>query len=204
MLIIITLGFTETFAIRSIFSRGIRPGDKIIIIQPNREDERAVKARNSLVDVIRKVSPEIVVLDEKINYADFFQSVKRIISILNSNKERPIYANLSGGMRLLIAEVLIALVLYNDSSEIEIFSEDGSNSVTFNSDIIKPLPLDDTDMKVLLNIAKSNATITGVASASGLSKSTVYRRFKKLEGLGLVKGGRLTEKGNLFVCSSES
>ncbi|PMP91794.1 MAG: hypothetical protein C0171_02095 [Caldisphaera sp.] len=204
MLIIITLGFTETFALRSVFKKGLKPMDKIIIIQPNKEDERAIKAKNTLIDIVTKVVPNIEIINEKVDTSDFFDSIKKITSVLNNNKERPIYANLSGGMRLLIVEVLMALTLYPEEAEVEIYSEDGSNTVTFKTDFIKPVQIDQIDRRILSNIENSKGSITSLSNLSNLPKSTVWRRLKKLEELNLVKNGNLTPKGYLIISSSKS
>ncbi|MEM4649771.1 MAG: CRISPR locus-related DNA-binding protein, partial [Candidatus Bathyarchaeia archaeon] len=55
MIIVITLGFDEKFALRAITRRGLKPEDEIIIVTSKPSDERTEKAFQNFTTILKKV-----------------------------------------------------------------------------------------------------------------------------------------------------
>jgi CRISPR-associated protein Csa3 len=199
MLYLVTLGFSETFALRGILSRGLREEDRVIIVMPSKEDPRAEKAKSSLLDVLTKAMPNLKYNELRLPHEDFYGSVKIVRDSVRSFAERPVYVNLSGGMRLVILETLLGLITANIDGEIEVYSEDYSTQVSFRIWDMTPVYLDREDRRVLEMVSDGITSPTEIAEKTGISKATAWRKLKRLEELGLVADGRITGKGRLYL-----
>lgn len=185
-----TLGFDEKFALRAIFRRGLRAGDRVIFIVPEDEDPRADKAFSFLQQIIFKSIPEASVERFSIPARDFPRAVSLIrklaLSLLRSGDK--LVLNLSGGQRIVILETLAGFLSCGAGNiEVEVESEDSSTLITFPLMVMSNIELDHGDVRILEALAQFPKRFGEIHSAIGLSKSSTWRKLKRLMDLGLVK-----------------
>ena len=190
MIFVITLGFDEKFALRAIFRRGLRAGDKVILVVPENEDPRAEKAFSTLQQFVFRSVPEVSVERFRIpakNFPKAVSLVRKLASNLLRSGEK-VVLNLSGGQRMVILEVLAGFLSHGVSDiEVEVESEDSSAIATFPLTMMTNIGLDHEDLEILKALAHSPMKFTQIYSELSISKSSAWRRLKKLIKLGLVK-----------------
>jgi CRISPR-associated protein Csa3 len=208
MILVMTLGFDEKFALRAIFRRGLRVDDKVIFVVPEDEDPRAEKAFSTLRQVVFKSIPEVSVERFKIPVREFPKAVSLIrklaLNLLRSGEK--VVLNLSGGQRIVILEVLAGFLSCGAIDvEVEVESEDSSTLAVFPLMMMANIELDHEDIRILGVLAQSPRKFSEVYLTVGLSKSSAWRRLKKLIDLRLVeKAGdryRLTDLGQSKIAN---
>jgi len=209
MILLVTLGFDEKFALRAIFRRGLRAGDKVIFVVPEDEDPRAEKAFSTIQQIIYRSIPEVSIERFRVPVKEFSKAVslmrKLALSLLRSGEK--IVLNLSGGQRIVILGVLAGFLSCGASDvEVEVESEDSSALATFPLMIMENIKLDHEDIRILEVLAKSPKRFGEVHSVVGISKSSAWRKLKKLTDLGLIEKVdeeyRLTELGESRITSN--
>lgn len=197
--LVLTLGFDEKFAVRALLRAGLSFGDKALIFLAEPLDERAIKAWKTVEDIISRYFSGVTIEAIKINVADFYDSIKKISEKLRAeiNENSQLIINLSGGMRVLILEVLIAAHIVGLRGEVEVEYENFMGLTRFPLEILK-LELKDKD-KLILRFLKSKkrASIVTMIEELGLSKSAAHRRIGKLARNKLVK---VEKKGRSLIC----
>ncbi|MEM4889385.1 MAG: CRISPR-associated CARF protein Csa3, partial [Thermosphaera sp.] len=152
MILIFTLGFDEKFALRTIFRRGIKVGDKIIVVMPEKNDPRAEKAYLMLQQIISNSIPGIPIEKITIPSQDFPRAVSllRKIALSLLRKNGKIVLGLSGGQRIIILQLLAAFLSVGAREvEIEIESEDSSIVATFPLGMMMKVELDQDEIRIL-------------------------------------------------------
>jgi CRISPR-associated protein Csa3 len=190
MILVMTLGFDEKFALRAIFRRGVRAGDRVIFIVPEDEDPRAEKAFSTLQQIVFRSIPEVSVERFKIPVKEFSKAVSAIrklaLSLLRSGEK--VVLNLSGGQRLAILEVLAGFLSCGASDvEVEVESEDSSILASFPLMMMTNIELDHEELRILEILAKSAKRFREIHLAIGISKSSAWRKLKRLIDLKLVE-----------------
>jgi CRISPR-associated protein Csa3 len=190
MILVMTLGFDEKFALRAIFRRGLRSGDRVIFIVPEDEDPRAEKAFLTIQQIIFRSIPEVSVERFRIPVKDFPKAVsltrKLALNLLRSGEK--VILNLSGGQRITILEVLAGFLSCDAGDvEVEIESEDSSTLATFPLIMMTNIELDHGDVNILKILAQAPRRFNEIQSAAGISKSSTWRRLKRLIDLGFVE-----------------
>ena len=198
MLIVTTLGFTESFALRGLLKRGIKEKDKVIVVRPSDEVERAVQALEALAMTLEKLGYQRPI-EVKVDVGDFEGSVAKIAARLQELFDgEGIYANLSGGMRLLILEVLLGIIHSGIKAEIEVFSEDGKVSVTFTPSVFQRPKVRRDELEVLWAFSRT-FSVTEASQLISYPKSNVSRKLKNLRDMGLIEGDKLTTLGKIYL-----
>jgi CRISPR-associated protein Csa3 len=220
MLYIITLGFDEKFALRAIVSRGLRENDEILVLMPTASDKysqsKAEKAFDNLKQFIEKVQATKIKRVE-LDVKDLARAVSGIKKEIKESYQKEVYANLSGGMRILIIEVILALILLGIEAEIDIDLEDMGGTVTLYSSYFMKEYLDWIDHLILLSLLGDEKDIGQITEkikkdladtdAIPPSRVTVWRRILLLEKKMLVKHSShgktrlysLTKKGQFLA-----
>ncbi|MEM2996210.1 MAG: CRISPR-associated CARF protein Csa3 [Candidatus Bathyarchaeia archaeon] len=207
---LITLGWTEGPALTALTKHGLAEGDRIILLVPEFRDEGALSAISNLRAIVNKISDKIEVEELQIPLSRFEEAVATILRRLGKDvaKGRRLIVNLSGGMRILIVEALIATMLLGaEDVHLEIQSED--RKITINIPCLWEYtsPLSRPQKEILNNLVKRHMAISELAEISGLPISTTYRLVMELERGGLVKTekvgrervARPTMKGRLIA-----
>lgn len=202
-----TMGFDEKFAIRALMRRGLEPKDLVAILIPkSKKDPRAEKALKAIETFLNTVfgKPNIAILEVPIE--DFPAAVSTIRRFILGSSERPLYANLSGSMRILVVEALAAIITSGVDAEIELEAEDGSTIVSFRAWDLLPAELDTIDIEILRRTV-GGISLPDLARELNMPKSSVWRRVASLERRGLLTTSRrgrslwvsITTKGLLYI-----
>ena len=196
MIITYTFGFDERFAFRSLLRRGLGGSDKVAVLVPsNRPDEKSENALSSLDNFVKRYVNGEGVMRYEIEIDDFYVAVTIIAGLFRSWAERPIILNLSGGMRLLIVETLVAAVYCGIPIKVEMETEDGKTFTEFETPDLLPVRLDELDIEILKTLSNVKLTLKFLAEALQVAKPTAWRHVKKLQELGLVELERVTDRG---------
>ncbi|MEM1742877.1 MAG: CRISPR-associated CARF protein Csa3 [Nitrososphaerota archaeon] len=202
MILIITLGFAEKFALRAIFRHGLKANDKILILMPEKSDPRAEKAFSIIQQIVGNSFPEVSIEKIYIPSQDFPKAVsvlrKLALNVLREGEK--VILNISGGQRIVILELLTGFLSVDARNvEVEIESEDSSTMAIFPLEMMRKMDLDQEDIKILEILAQSPKNFNQICLILNLSKSSVWRRLRKLMELGLIekkeKTYQLTELG---------
>jgi len=194
--LLVSLGFDEKFQIRSVM-RNYKEIDKVVIIG-RLDNEKSKKALDSLSEFLRTTGVDFEFVE--VDPHDFNDTVAKLISIISKYKSKGFIVNLSGGMRILIIEILVAFTLSGINAKVEVETEDFLSVITFETDYLRPLSLSPDHINILNAIRKGYNTITAIHKYVGLPLSTTWRRVKDLQREGLITEDlRLTEKGELAI-----
>jgi len=198
MIIAFTFGFDEKFAFRSLLRRGVGKNDKVAVLFPrNRPDERSERALASLDDFVKKYVNGEGVTRYEVEIDDFYAAVSYISELFRSWAEKPTILNLSGGMRLLIIESLVAAVYCGIPIKVEMETEDGKTYAEFETLHLYPIKLENLDIEILRMLSNVKLSLKIIAEALHISRPTAWRHVKKLQQLGLVEVEGVTDRGRL-------
>jgi CRISPR-associated protein Csa3 len=191
MILIVTLGFDEKFALRAIMRRGIKEGDKLIALLPKKGDPRGEKAFLTLKQTLLNMLPKLEVEMVEVNLQDPYEAISNLRKLFKSLslKGEELILNLSGGQRLLIIETLAAaLSLDLRNMKFELETEDSSLYFTSSLDIMLPMDLDKVDLSILQKVAeKGSIKLTDMVNEIECPKTTLWRKLNRLAELKLVE-----------------
>lgn len=191
MILIVTLGFEEKFALRAMMRRGIKEGDKLIALLPQKGDPRGEKAFLTLKQTLLNMLPKLEVEKIEINVQDPYGAISSLRKILKSLslKGDELILNISGGQRLLIIETLAAALSLNlGNLKFELETEDSSLYFTSSLDIMLPMDLDKLDLEILKKIAeKGIIKLTDLLDKIEIPKTTLWRKLNRLAELKLLE-----------------
>lgn len=207
---IITLGWTDAPALASLTKHGLAEGDRIIFLIPDWYDEGIRSTISSLKSLISKISQKIEVHELPITITNFGDAVKRILDkIYEEEKEgRRLIINLSGGMRILIIETLVAIMMSGIKNLfIEVQSEDRKITIEVPYFWEYTPILTETQKNILKALLKENLSLSELSKACQIPISTAYRLIIELERLGLIETEKigkerivgLTMKGKIIT-----
>jgi len=206
MIIVFTFGFDEKFAIRSLLRRSVGGNDEVVVLIPsNRPDERSEKALAALDDFVSRYVNGKGVKKYEIEIDNLYVAVPRIAGLFRSWAKRPIILNLSGGMRLLIIETLIAAIYCGIPIRVELETEDGKTFAEFETHHLHPVQLDWLDVEIMKILEGNRMSLRVIAEALRVSRPTAWRHIKKLSESGFVKLEGVTDRkrmGGRFLVSS--
>ncbi|MEM1995073.1 MAG: CRISPR-associated CARF protein Csa3 [Nitrososphaerales archaeon] len=191
MIIILTLGFDEKFALRAVARRGLTPQDEVLVILAEPVDERVERAYRQLKDLIKKIYDQACVNSVTVDAKNFDAALNVLVEEFSKRRKSEFIINLSGGFRALILEVLAAALLADVKGEVESELEDFTKVITFPLTILKPINVDNTDLRIMSLLGESELTLSTLTTRTGLGKTTVWRRLKRLEEVGLASHQRL-------------
>ncbi|MGB9828329.1 MAG: CRISPR-associated CARF protein Csa3 [Thermosphaera sp.] len=222
-LVVVSVGFDVNLVLRSLLKLSLTDGDAVLLLYSKsggeyeqRKVEEAVKALKNLLSGARVEHHDAVVTG-----MDFAGDVAAVLKALKEHSERTgrIVASLVGGMRIVIMEALVALILYkrfvNTSAEIavHVMREDGVYDIILPLSAADPPELGPREAEVLRRLgeglagrARSEAAST-VSREMGVTESMAYKVLESLERKGLVEivDGRveLTLLGRLVLAASQ-
>jgi len=198
-LLVLTLGFDEKFAVRALLRAGLSFGDKAVIFLAEPLDERAIKAWRTVEDIVSRYFSGVNVKTVKVDVSEFYDAVATIAEKLReeSKNVNKVIINLSGGMRILILEVLVAAHLLKLKALVEIEFENFLGLAKFPLELLR-IELSEKEKLILKYVvSRKETTITNIANALELSKTTAHRKVWKLASQGLIK---IEKKGKTAIC----
>ena len=191
---VITLGFDERFAIKTLLKHHVSESDKILLIVAG-SDPRTAKAIETLSNILRQFSEKIEITKIELHpERDFEGSLMRMIKILKKLQNLNIVVNISGGMRILGYIVLLActiLVTHGVLSKVsfEIYPESLQGEVTFSGDLLRlaAIKLTKEKVRLLKEIASGKTYVEELAKALDKDETTIRRHLLGLEAQGLIR-----------------
>jgi len=201
--LIATFGWTEQFVLSSILKYGIEAGDKIILLVPDRKDERSEIVLRDFESFLEKYGERIELKIQKIPVGSFEEAVSKISEIffqLLSRRPEKVIVNLSGGMRILILATYTAVQLTcPKDTVIELETEDRSKCYHIpNLSLKNFIKLTETDQKILQILKTGGANTIRLLRELQIPKSTLHKRLRELKSKGLI---HLEKKGRTLHAS---
>lgn len=196
-LLIFTLGFDIKFQIRSIIRAGVSSDDEIILIRPADEHEKTIGALKDIEQFIKEYLPDTKYNLIAIDVLDPVKAVAQVSKILHDyeNKVDEIICDLSGGMRLLLLEVFMAVLVSQNISKYKIIvqPENLKGFVEIPTELLNVRTPSYDVIKIIKEMGES-ATLTDLEAKLQIPKITLYKRMKKLVELGYVTEQRIGKK----------
>lgn len=194
MIFVITLGFDEKFALRTIARRGLRGDDEVLVILPKPVEERVERAYMHFNEILSRMFQGLRISRFEVDARSFLDCLVMLVNVFKLGRDKRFVFCLSGGFRALILEVLLAASFLGLDGDVEVEFEDSSSIISFPLRWCKPIVLDDVERKVLSCVRDGVDTVSGLVKATNLSKVTVWRKVRALES-----GGFLERRGKVYV-----
>ncbi|MEM4889848.1 MAG: CRISPR-associated CARF protein Csa3 [Thermosphaera sp.] len=203
--LIATLGFDERHVIKSLIEIGMSDVHKLVLLVPNwnldERTERAIKIIREIAKYAGLSSDETIVI-KKINVLDFWSGIRDVLKTLIDLYLEDVdefIVSLSGGLRILVIETLLATLLIDkkiaDRITIRISIENSKQSVSIKVNTIPIcIEIDETDRKVLEAIRKGYNNLNQVALETNLPKSTVWKILQRLSSRNVVRKNGKSKK----------
>lgn len=215
-LVVASVGFDERFLVRLIVTSklGVNSNDLLLLIMPiGEEDKRSSYVIDYVRHFIRNYKLRIDVKCLTVDISNFWKATgeirREIEGLVYEYSPQDMIILLSGGMRVLILEVLIGCLATGITGRVLSYREDLKGSITFPLNIlsIKRPSIDCIKVLKILNKIGGKGNLKDISSHLLLSKSSTQRRVKELEENGYVKIIRkgkaskivLTEKAFLWL-----
>ena len=183
----VTLGFNESFLLRLLAETNAAQDDRLVIVVPR---PMAEGTRNALENVkaqavrLKYPTPEV----REIGLDSFESALFEVVSALIPLKE-PIITDLSMGMRMVDALILVSLLVTGKQFRVYLREETTGRPVSFSSQDLRALLNDYSgeDLKLLSALSSSPMRLEDLAKAVGRSEKTVMNRISELKRLGLIR-----------------
>ena len=208
--LIATLGWVEWSIVSAILRHGLSKGDKILLLLPEKKDEKSRKAIEEVKNFVSKYVPMVSVLEVIVPIYNPTEAISTLVkTIMEEVKEkRELIVNLSGGMRTLILETLLALTMLKvESLTLELQTEDKVD-LQLPKTWEAPHILSSREIRIFKVIEeKGLLSLSRLAKALKLPIATVHRIVEQFENKGFIASKRvgkertieLTEKGRIML-----
>ena len=205
---IATIGWTEWPIASAIIKHGLSRGDRIILLSPEKKDERSRTAVSEVKHFVSRFVPFVEVSEVSVPIYSPSDAIPLLARLFMKESKSDLIVNLSGGMRILVLETLLALMLVNVRNlTLELQTED---KVDVQIPILwKPAEALSPEVVEALRMLAERRPVSLSDLASGLKVSiaTAHRLSKSLEENGIVcskKVGKeriieLTPKGEILL-----
>ena len=183
----VTLGFNEAFLLRLLAETNAVQEDRLVIVVPKPMAEGTKSAlENVRAQAVRLKYPAPEV--REIELSSFDSALLDIISALVPLQE-PIITDLSMGMRMVNALILLSLIVTGKQFRAYLREEGSGRAMSFTDQDLRALLNDYSgeDLKLLSVLSSSPMRLDELAKSLGKSEKTVMNRASELKKLGLVK-----------------
>ncbi|MEM2308231.1 MAG: hypothetical protein QXI94_04915 [Sulfolobales archaeon] len=214
-LVVVTVGFDEKLPLRGMLKVGVDVSDTVMLVYSKTGGEFEVKKVGRAVEVLKEIirSTGAGVVEVEVSGTSFYDDVAVVLRSLKEQKADEVVAVLAGGMRLVIFEVLFALLtLYRLGrfqqvrSKVLLMREDGLYDVALPLEsFYVTIPRSGLAVMRIIHShgeVKRSRLVETASREAGLSESAVYKLVKSLTQRGLVVVDsdvvRLTELGHLI------
>lgn len=216
-LVIVTIGFDEKLPLRGLLKFGLDVNDVVLSVYSMtggkwdvEKVERAVKAFKDIV-----TATGVKVADLVVSGSDFYNDTLLILNALKEYQAEEIIAVLAGGMRIIIFEVMTALLLRHRlkgvKAKVYIAREDGLYDITLPTEIfyVNASSGDHAILRILSErgTVRRSLLVEEVSREKGLSWSMVYKLIKSLARRKLIAleddSVKMTELGQLAYSASQ-
>ncbi len=204
----------EKLPLRGLLKVGLSAGDVVALVYSRSGGEFEVRKVEKAVGVIKEIIGKagVRVVDVEVSGLNFYEDVAKILWFLREHKAGEVVAVLAGGMRLIVFEVLFALLmLYRHCGCTEcsvlLMREDGLYDAVLPVELFY-VTVSRAELAVLRTLRNEGALkrrrlIEVVSREAGVSASAVYKSLKILakKKLVVVEGDvvKPTEMGRLLL-----
>lgn len=190
--LVTTLGFDEKFAARSVM-RNLDKVEELVVVTAKPLDERAQTALRNLETLVSKYVGLTKLREVSVDPSDFYRAVSTLKGLFQGAGEYIV--NVSGGMRILLLELLIALTITRPRGVIEVEFENLSSLVTVPIRLLNLPALSSEEEKVLrVLLQRGEADVSTLRSALDMPRSTLYQHLKSLRGKDLIVVERVDKR----------
>ncbi|MEM4482119.1 MAG: CRISPR-associated CARF protein Csa3 [Archaeoglobaceae archaeon] len=214
--VIATFGWTEASVISSILRHGLSDGDKIILVMPERRDERSEAALRDLKTFITTHLKNIEISELRISIDNPVTSIYKLKRTIEDESGRCI-VNLSGGMRAVVLFTYIATLLADHPDiVVELETEDRKMVIEVPkvklTDFIEVKKLPHLAKEIMRQLLRGPLDVANLRKCLNVPASTLHNAQMKLLERGYItreKSGktfilRLTPSGELLARLIES
>jgi len=191
---ICTLGFDPKFQIRSLIRNNFKDNVKVIVVATPVD----AKARNALEDLKKFINEYLTnssIETIEVRPLDVIDSIIRLCNIFKRKVNEDTIVNISGGMRLLIFETFLAVILSGIKCKVEVELENFMGVAEIPIEVLK-VRVDVVTCKILKCLRERRMTTGEIQVITGIPRSTLYRRLKELVNEGIIK--KIEEEGIAF------
>lgn len=202
--LIATFGWTEQFVLSSILRHGVGMGDQIVLLVPDKKDEKSEAILRDFGSFLSKYGEGVKLKVERVpldNFDDAVTKISKIFREILSMEPERVIINLSGGMRVLIlATYIAALLTCPRNVVIELETENRERNYHIPNLSIKGLvELTDIDRMILGKVeAEEEIDTSKLLQYLKIPRSTLHKHLRELESKGLIN---LERKGKLLHVS---
>jgi len=210
--VLATFGWTEASVISSILRHGLSDGDKILLIMPERRDERSEAALRDLKAFITTHLKNTEISELRISIDNPVISIYKLKRVIEDERGRRCIVNLSGGMRAAVLLTYIAALLAEHPDTIvELETEDRKMIVEVPkirlTDFIEVKKLPQLAREIMRQLLRGPLDVATLRKDLNVPASTLYNAQMKLLERGYItrekKGKtfilRLTSSGELLA-----
>jgi len=187
MIIVITLGFDEKFALRAVSRRGLKDEDEVMVLVPKPIDERSERVFQNFKTILEKAFQNPTVRRADIETRNFSKAITEIIEVFSKRVSEKFLINLSGGLRALILETLLSASILNLNAEVEVELEDSSTTISFPLEWCHLPKLDQASLRILQALELEQLRLSDIVKLCKISKSTAWRKLRRLCEKGILK-----------------
>ncbi|MFC4440490.1 MULTISPECIES: CRISPR-associated CARF protein Csa3 [Natrialbaceae] len=184
-----TIGFDSTRVTRPILTNGLEQGDRIVLLQPNDQNESS-RANEAVADVerlVEELQPSTTVDRVEIRYDAFHTAIGQCSSLI-TNQQGEMVVVLGGGARDIYLPLALATFVHKHDVDAVLQFSDIDGSVT---ELVFPdltVSLSDRQLEILSYLAylDSDLSLSELSEETNIAKSTVTRHVSELEELGFM------------------
>ncbi|MEM3449918.1 MAG: CRISPR-associated CARF protein Csa3 [Nitrososphaerota archaeon] len=193
---IATIGWTEWPIASAIIKHGLSKGDKIILLSPEKRDDRSRATINEVKHFVTKFVSSAEVSEVSVPVHMPTEAIPLIAKLFSEEgRDRDLIVNLSGGMRILVLETLLALTLMCvENLVLELQTED---KVDVQLPVLwRPVENLSPPARKALKILSERGpvSLSDMASSLRVSVATAHRLLKSLEENNIVSSKKVGKK----------
>jgi len=200
--VLVSIGFDVNLVMRSLLKIGLSNGDVLLLLYSKSggeyERKKVEKAVETIKDLVSKTG--IGYYDIVVSGFDFVNDVATILNAIKKHSKAHIIASLVGGMRIVIVEAIVSLLLYrkfvnkNVNVTVHVMREDGTYDIMLPLDAMYLPDLSNRELTVLKIIKreelfrKTRAKIVeDLSSKLNVTESMIYKLLSSLERKNILR-----------------
>jgi len=188
--ILMPIGFDLSGVLRVFSEYGLQTGDKIVFVFPSTENERGRATKADIEKTLLTLASRGIKLEYEImtvNENDFDETLKLICEKVIKVKEYDVFAEITGGLRVICVALGIAAVLMPEYIKKTFLVTETSGkrlSIPFIGAIID---LTQVERDLLWKISSGAATADELSVQLNKDRSTLSRQLESLTNAGLIE-----------------
>ncbi len=189
--IVAPIGFTMDFVLRRVLALGSRRVAGVVLVSLDAGGESSKRRVESTVKSLEAILAQQGVIVEHRSLRPGHDLIPRardaIARARSLSPEGDVELYLTGGPRMLVVALLLAS-LTGEPARVVVEGEAFDAVLQFETSIVQRLQcLDETSKRILAAVLRGATTPKEVQAATGLPRSTVYKKLRDLEEAGLIR-----------------